>query len=234
MTATSELIDTLVAGAAPVRRLRPPLVRAALWLGGAGLLLGLVAIGHGVRTDVAERLREPAFVASLVAALATAVLAAVAAFAVSLPDRSRWWLVLPVPGLAVWLATIGYGCLAHWVAIGPDGTHIADALPCAAVVVFTSIPLAVVLAAMLRYAALLRAGAVALMGGLAVAAITSAALALLHAPDATAMILISNLGTAAAITGLAGVFGHRLLHFLAHREGAPVKNGPLAKPGPGR
>lgn len=231
MTGTSELIDTLVAGAEPVSRLRPPLVRAALWLGGAGLLLTLVAIGHGVRADVAERLREPAFVASLAAALATAVLAAVAAFAISLPDRSRWWLVVPVPALAAWLATVAYGCLAHWVAPGPDGAHVADALPCAAVVVFTSVPLAAALAAMLRYAALLGAGAVALMGGLAVAAITSAALALLHAPDATAMILISNLGTAAVITGLAGVFGRPLLRFTARRH---RDNGPLAMPGRGR
>ena len=117
------------------------------------------------------------------------------------------------------------------VAIGPGGAQVADALPCESVVIFTSVPLGVALAMMLRHAAMLRAGVVALLGGLAVAAITSAALALLHAPDATAMILVSNLGTAAAITGLAGLCGRPLLRFMAARQGA---NGPLAKFGPGR
>jgi len=73
VTGTSELIDTLVACAAPVKRLRPPFVRAALWLGGACLLLAVVAIGHGVRTDVAERLHEPFFVTSVAAAVVTAI-----------------------------------------------------------------------------------------------------------------------------------------------------------------
>jgi hypothetical protein len=38
---------------------------------------------------------NPAFATSIAAALATGVLAAVAAFHISLPDRSRLWLLLP-------------------------------------------------------------------------------------------------------------------------------------------
>jgi hypothetical protein len=54
-------------------------------------------------------------------------------------------------------------------------------------------------------------GAVTMAGALAVAAITSSALSLLPDLDATLIILIWNLGTAALITGLGGTFGRRIL-----------------------
>lgn len=215
MTKTPELIDALVACAAPVRRLRPPLVRATVWLAFAGLVLALVAIGHGLRSDLILRLHQPTFAISTIAALATGILSAMAAFMMSLPDRSRWWLVLPMPPLAAWISTIGYGCLNDWVSVGPEGIRMGDELRCFALLVLTSMPLAVALAVMLRYAAMLRAGAVAMTGGLAIAAITATALSLFHNHDATSMILVWNLGTAALITGIAGVFGRRIFGMLA-------------------
>jgi hypothetical protein len=211
VTKTPDLIEALVECATPVRRLRPPLVRAGLWLGFAGLILALLAIGHGVRGDLAERLHQLVFVVTITAALATGILAAVAAFMISLPDRSQWWLLLPAPALAVWFGTIGYGCLTDWVSIGPDGVHMGEEVRCFATLVLTSVPLAIALAVMLRYAALLRAGAVTMAGALAVAAITSSALSLFHDLDATLIILIWSLGTAALISGLGGVFGRRIL-----------------------
>lgn len=217
MTRTPELIDALVQGARPVRRLRPPLVRAGLWLAFAGFILALLAIGHGMRADLAERLQQPAFTTSIAAALATGILAAMTAFAISLPDRSRWWLMLPVPPLVMWISAVGYGCFADWVSIGPDGIRLGETMRCLATLVLTSLPLAIAFAAMLRYAALLRAGAVALMGGLAIAAITSTALSLLHDLDATVMILVWNLGTAALITGIGSMFGRRIFGWMAAR-----------------
>jgi hypothetical protein len=217
VTKTPDLIDALVECATPVRRLRPPLARAGLWLALAALILALLAIGHGVRADLAERLHQPVFAVSIAAALATGMLAAVAAFIVSLPDRSRWWLLLPAPALAAWVGTIGYGCLTDWVGIGPDGVRFGETLRCFATLVLTSVPLAIALAVMLRYAALLRPGAVTLAAALAVAAITSSALSLFHDLDATIMILVWNLGTAALITGLGGVFGRRFLRRTASR-----------------
>jgi hypothetical protein len=210
VTRTPDLIDALVECAIPVRRLRPPLVRAGLWLGFAGLILALLAIGHGLRGDLAERLHQPVFAVSIAAALATGILAAVAAFVVSLPDRSRWWLLLPVPALAVWVGTIGYGCLTDWVSIGPDGVRFGEAVRCFATLVLISVPLTIALAVMLRYAAPLRSGTVTLAGALAVAAITSSALSLFHDLDATMMILIWNLGTAALIIGLGSLLGRRI------------------------
>ena len=222
MTATPQLIDTLVECATPVRRLRPPLVRATLWLAFAGLVIALIVTGHGLRPDLTLHLHQPAFVVTTAAALATGILSAIAAFVISLPDRSRWWLLLPMPALAIWVSTIGYGCLTDWVSIGPEGVRFGEELRCFSILVLTSVPLTIALAVMLRYAAMLRAGAVATTGGLAIAAITASALPLFHNHDATAMILVWNLGTALLITGVTSVFGRRMFGLLAARLLAPA------------
>jgi hypothetical protein len=217
VTATRELVDTLVECATPVRRLRPPLVRAMVWLAFASLVVALIALGHGVRTDLLARLDEPEFASSIGAALATGIFATLAAFVISLPDRSRRWLLLPLPALAMWTTTIGYGCFADWVSLGPDGFRFGEEVRCFALLALTSAPLAIALAAMLRYAALLRGGAVAMMGGLAVAAITASALSLFHNHDATVLILVWNLGTVALITGLGALFGRGMFRWMASR-----------------
>jgi hypothetical protein len=54
---TPELIAVLTANLTPVRRLRPPIIRATWWLLLAALILGLVAIGHGIRPDLVGGLR---------------------------------------------------------------------------------------------------------------------------------------------------------------------------------
>lgn len=217
MTETPAFIDALVEGAVPVRRLRPPTIRAALWLGLAALVLVLIGIAHGLRSDFAERLQQPPFVIGLFGTLATGILAAIASFRVSLPDASRWWLLLPFPALAVWVSTIGYGCLTDWVSIGPDGIRMGEAVRCFATLLMTSVPLSIVLLAMLRYAALLRPTEVSVMGGLGVAAITSFALSLFHDLDATIMILVWNFGSAALIAALGTLFGRRMFRWMATR-----------------
>lgn len=217
MTTTPDLIDALVANASPVRRLRPPLVRAGLWLLFAAFLLALIGVAHGVRPDIFERVQQTRFVVAMFGALATGLLAAVASFRVSLPDASRLWLLLPLPALALWVSAIGYGCLTDWVSIGPDGVRFGEAVRCFATLLLISAPLSVAMLVMLRYAALLRSTEVSLMGGLAVAAMTSFALSLFHNLDATMMILVWNLGSAAILAALSAVFGKSMFAWTAAR-----------------
>ena len=217
MIKTPDLIASLAANATPVRRLRPPMMRAASWLLLAAVVLTLLAINQGIRPDLAQRLREPTFATGLAAPLLTGVLAAAATFLVSLPDRSRLWLLLPMPALVLWLSNIGYQCLVQWIDIGPDGVSLGEAARCFATLVLTSLPLSLAMLVMLRYAAPLRPTAVTLTGSLAVAAITATALSLFHTVDATVMILMWNLGTAALFVALAGVFGRRMFRWVAPR-----------------
>ena len=214
---TPDLIDRLVAGATPVRRLQPPLVRAGWWLLLAALLLGVIGAAHGLRPDIFECVRQPRFVVATFGALATGMLAAAASFQVSLPDGSRLWLLLPSPALALWLSTIGYGCLTDWVSIGPDGIHLNEAVRCFATLLLTSVPLWIMMLVMLSYAAPLRSTEVSLTGGLAIAAVTSFALSLFHELDATVMILVWNVGSAAILSTLGALFGKSMFSWTAAR-----------------
>ena len=225
MKKTPDLIDALVEGTTPVRRLRPPLVRAALWLLLTAVVLVLIVTGHGLRPDIAERLRQPVFVLSMIAAITTGILAAVASFQISLPDRSRWWILLPAPALAVWLSTIGYGCLSDWVSVAPNENRIGETVRCFATLLLTSVPLSIAMLVMLRYAALLRPTESSAMSGLAIAAITAFSLSLVHDLDASLTILVWNLGVAILIAGLACLFGRRMFAWTASRlTSTPAKS----------
>ncbi len=217
MITTPDLIDTLVADATPVRRLYSPLVRASILLLVAAFVLVLLAINHGVRPDLTQKMQQTTFIIGIVASLLTGVLAAIASFLLGVPDRSRLWLLLPAPALAVWLSTIGYGCLTAWVGLGPNGVRLGDIAECFATVVWTSVPLSAVLLLMLRHSARLRPTEAMTMGSLSVAAITASGLIFFHSLDATMMILIWNLGVAAVIVTAGSIFGLRTLSWIALR-----------------
>ena len=218
MITTPDLIEALAANLAPVRRLRPPVTRAACWMLLVALLLALLAVSQGIRPDLTQRSRELTFILGMSGALLTGVLAAVAAFMLSLPDRSRFCLLLPAPALVLWLSTIGYQCLTNWVSLEPNGIHLGETAQCFATLVLTSLPLSLAMLVMLRYAAPLRPIAVTLTGSLAVAAITATALSLFHELDATVMILMWNLGTAALFVGLGGALGGKVFSWAAPRS----------------
>jgi len=165
MITTPDLIEALAANAAPVRRLRPPLTRATFWLSVATVILVLLAVSHGARPDLAQRLQQPIFVVGILASLLTGILAAIASFLVSLPDRSRIWLLLPLPALVVWVSTIGYGCLTDWVDVDAESLRMGEAARCFATLVLTSVPLSLLMFVMLRHTAPLRPTPVATRTG---------------------------------------------------------------------
>lgn len=215
MVTTPDLLAALAADLTPVRRLRPPVVRVACWLLLATFVLVALATAQGLRPDLVQRLRDPFFVTGIAGALLTGVLAAIAAILLSLPDRSRRWLLLPMPTLAVWLSTVGYQCLTNWVSLAPNGISLGETARCFATLVLTSLPLSLAMLMMLQHAAPLRPTGAILLGSLAVAAITATALSLFHNIDATVMILVWNRGTAALFVGLAGAFRRRMFSWVS-------------------
>ena len=206
---TPELIDALAHDLTPVRRLRPPLQRAAGWVLVAAAVVALLGVAHGVRSDLAQQLARPAYLVVIAASLGTGVLAAVASFFVSLPDRSWRWALLPLPALLLWIASIGYQCLTQWVSVDAAGVQPGETLRCFATVVLTSLPLSLALAIMLRHTAL-RPLAVTTTSGLAVAGFAATALWLFHPLDASIMVLVWSVSTMALAVAAAAVVARRL------------------------
>jgi len=215
MIETPDLINSLAEDVKTVRPVQSPPVRAAGWLLLAGAVMGLLAIEHGIRPDIGTQMQKVSFILSVAAPLLTGVLASVGCLLASLPDRSRGWLLLPVPSLVVWVSTIGYGCLTDWVSVDANGMNFGEAVRCFTTLLVVSVPLSLAMFAMLRHVARLRPAAVTMTASLAVAAITSTALSLFHQLDATIMILMWNLGTAALLVALEGIAGGRLLGLFA-------------------
>lgn len=192
--ADEALILRLSAGLRPVHRLLPPTSRAALWLACA-VLVGLAAIYlAGYPSGALDRLTSvPDVTLAFAGSVGTAILAALAAFHLAVPDRSRFWLLAPLPGLAVWLAGSGMGCLRHWIAPGMTVADSGESIDCLRFIVMLSAPLSLVLIFLLRRAAPLRPRETAVMAGLAASAASASALALIHAFDAAATDLAFHL-----------------------------------------
>lgn len=215
MSGTQGLIDQLAADARPVRRLRPPLLRAALWLGASLVVIAVLALVFGLRADFDAARQQSGFLPGLGAAVATGLLAALAAFMAGLPDRSRLWALSPLPAAALWLASVGYGCLTNWVGITHGALAPGEVASCVATLVLSSVPLSLLMFAMLRHNGRFRLTASLCCGSLAVAALSSTALVLLHRFDASALILAWTFGAAAVIWGADILVGKMVL---AHAE----------------
>ncbi|MBR0679394.1 DUF1109 domain-containing protein [Roseomonas eburnea] len=192
---TEELIGRLTAGLRPVRRLPHPLRRAATWIGFALAVIAVFVAAFGPRQDLMERLQRPHEVAQLLFCLATGVLAAIAAFELSLPDRSARWVLLPLPAAAAWVASLGMGCLADIARMGPQALVFGASWGCFRFIVLMGVPLALSLVWMLRHAGPIRPVPVAALGGLAGAALSAVGLSIFHHLDAALMVLAWHGGT---------------------------------------
>jgi hypothetical protein len=194
----------------PVRRLRSPWLRALGWLAVVAILAG----GLSAVADLAAfaaRLQAMDMRVAVMGSGLTAILAAIAAFQVSLPDRSWLWALLPVPAAAMWLGASGWGCLQAWVV--PD-TRIAtmdDATHCFMFIVGFSVPLSALLLVMLRRARPLRPGLVAMTGGLASASASASLLWFVHPYDFAATDVLVHLVAVLLVITANGLGGGRLL-----------------------
>lgn len=192
---TVRLIERLAAEARPVRRLRPPGLRAALWLVTAGALIALVIWRFSNLPLFMQRAQSEHLDWEMAGMLMTGILAVVAAFHLSLPDRSARWALLPLPPLALWLATTGYNCYSHWFT---DGWALGSSWDCLKFIVGVSVPLGGSLLYLLHRAAPLMPVRVATMAGLGVASIATFALQFFHPFDVTFL----DLGTQLAVSAL--------------------------------
>jgi hypothetical protein len=200
---TDDLIAALAADIRPVRRLKPPMARAGVWL---AAVAALAAVAIGLFADLplfAERIGDGRLRVELAATLATGIAAVIAAFHLALPDRPRTWALAPLPFLAIWLAASGAGCWRAWIAHGPEGLSSGPSLDCFLFILGVGLPIGGSLVWLLDKARPLWPVSTLAVGGLGAAAIGAALLQFFHPFDVSLLDLAVH-SVAVALVALAG------------------------------
>ena len=214
MSTTPELIEALSARLQPVVPARPPLARASAWLMACIALVALAAWMSGAWPLMLSRLATARFALEMAATLATGIAGIAAAFMLSVPDRSRAWVFLPLPFLALWLGASTYGCYESWLVTGANGLKLGRSADCFTFIIGWSVPLAAALwLALRRMAAGLDPLKVTATGGLGTAALAAAALQFWHPFDVTVADLATHAVAVAIVCAAVVAAGFRGLSF---------------------
>jgi len=185
----------------------------AAWLLVAIPYVALVVFVVSPRADLISKASEWRYVIEQVAALATGMTAATAAFASVVPGYDRKFLFLPALPLAVWLGSLGEGCVQDWIQLGPNGLSLQPDWFCFPAIVLVGAVPAIAMAVMLRRGAPLTPHITTAIGGLAAAGLGNFGLRLFHSQDASLMVLVWQVGTVFILTTIAAWAGHYLLNW---------------------
>ena len=162
------------------------------------------------RDDLTLKFSDFRFLLEQVAALCTAIGAAIAAFQSIVPGYNRRFLLLPLVPLSVWLASLGQGCLQTWLS-GDAGSGFSLDFVCVPAIALVGTLPAAAMVVMLRKGAPLWPHASAALGGLAAAGLGNFGLRLFHSQDASLMVLVWQMGAVFLLTILCGWTGRLFL-----------------------
>jgi len=205
------LVRELSADLTTVRRLPSPGLSVLIWLAIIGSMALALAMVSDVKAMIIRLMAAPDMWLAALASMFTAVLAATAAFELSLPDRKAAWALLPLPALLLWISASGMGCLRVW--------SVAEASPmppdqpehCLIFILGFSLPLSLLLIALLRRGFSLRPNLTAVIGGLACASAAATLLNFVHPYDAAATDLAVHALAVAIVVLTNTAFGGRIL-----------------------
>jgi hypothetical protein len=212
-TSYDALVSKLVADLAPTSRLFHPIVRAGLWLAVVAATAAALAVFADVGAMARRLSAAPDMWLAFVGSTLTAIIATIAAFELSLPDRKAIWALAPMPALLLWIAASGLGCLRTWLV--PE-THVApfdEARDCLLFIIGLSVPLSALLIIMLRRACPLRPSLTGALGGLAVAAATATLLNFFHPFDAAAIDLLVHVVAVAIVVVMNTILSNKFLQY---------------------
>jgi hypothetical protein len=210
---TDDLIRQLSSDLAPAPPLRRPFLRAAAWTTGAVIYVSLVVAWMTLAGETASWWNEVPFTLQQLAALATTLAAAAAAFAMTIPGHGRAALLAAVAAAGAWVGLVLTGCIQDWMAAGAAGIALRSDWPCVAGMLMTGVVPGLALAVMLRRGAPLVPRTTAALGGLAVASLASLGMCLAQPHERDIIVLVWHGATIAAMSVLAAIAGRSILNW---------------------
>lgn len=190
---TDKLIAELARQGEPIRRLRSPMVRALGWIALIAVVVLACVLAFSNLAVFARRASDPRMAVELAATLATGLAGVIAAFHLSVPDRSRAWAWLPAPFAVLWMSLSGWGCYADWAEQNARGWALGQSSHCFFFILFVGVPLAALLGWRLRRSSPLQPRLTAALGAVGVAGLSAFILQFFHPFDVTVLDLGAHL-----------------------------------------
>jgi hypothetical protein len=218
MTVDSDFtIQRLVEDLQPVARLASPFRRCCGWLVAAIPYVGGLVWLFSLRPDLAEKFADARYAVEQAAALTTALLAAWAAFSMTIPGYDPRRAVIALVPLAVWVGVLFEGCVEDLISFGWSGITFEADWICFPMIALVGAWPAVLMVIMLRRGAPLAPYGTIAMGALAAAGLGDVALRLFHEQDVSITVLIWQLGSTMALAWLAANAGPLILKWPTER-----------------
>jgi len=223
---TEQLIHQLADHPAPVRRLPAPWRRAAVWFAISLPYVVVVVFTHSMPAsmpiDLSQMLHDRQFIIEQIATLLTAITAVMAAFCSIVPGYDRRILLVPLLPLAIWLLSLGEGCVNDWIRLGARGLALRPDWNCLPPAALIGIVPALTIVIMLRRGAPLYPRITLALAALAVAALGNFGLRIYHVGDASIMVLVWHFGSVIVLALLASWIGQIVLRWkTADRAAGP-------------
>jgi hypothetical protein len=214
---TDRLIERLARQVEPARPLQRPLIRAAMWTGGAIVYVATITLLMTSRADLSSNLVAWKLLFPQLAAAVTGAAAAVAAFASTVPGYSRRILLLPAVAGLLWFGSLAGWSLQEWT----QGVSVAapGEWRCVAMIVGGGAVPAVFMAMMLRRGAPLTPGVTTALGALAVTGLANVSACLSQPHPNSAVVLVWHGLTIAALDAIAAWMGRDVLNWKRLRAG---------------
>ena len=208
-----QFIRRLVAQGTSVRPLPHPWIRATTWCGVSLPVLGVIVLAMSPSAGSLWTHVDRRLMLEQLAALATGVTAAAAAFATTVPGYRRGIVLFPLAPLAVWLGDLGQWCLqnnfasdfrhgsliAHWGCL--PATMLVGGFPAAMMVM------------MLRRGAPLMPRLTTVLAAVAASGLGNFGVRFVHAADASVVVLAWHFSAVFVLSGLSAAAGRSLFNW---------------------
>ncbi len=208
---TDDFIEQLAREVEAVTPLQRPWLRAATWLLGAFLYMGVLTLMMTSSGDVTTNGTGWWFLLPQVAAIAVSAGAAAAAFASVVPGASRRVLLWPAAAVVMWLGSLFVGSVQEWQAIGTLGLAPQREWLCVAMIALGGALPALGMTLMLRHGAPLTPRATTALAVLAAAGLANVGACVSHPHTSNAVVLIWHGTTVLALVAMSSWAGRSVL-----------------------